>query len=148
VRGSEGFDQDSARVGGHGAGMGHRIVCALDNLALAIGLMAACRSTTDWKTPRLRRRLARAEVGVKWKVQRGWRASHFRTSGCFVDGIVVEDRMDGLAGGDLALDGVEETDELLSSCFCPSLSSSEGLQRVEGDIRSIAPEGPLWGEAV
>jgi hypothetical protein len=40
-------------------------------------LMAACRSTTDWKTPRLRRRLVRvakkpstalsqeAEVGVK-----------------------------------------------------------------------------------
>src|SRR3984957_16771894 len=27
--------------------------------------------------------------------------------------VVVEDRMDGLAGGDLALDGVEETDELL-----------------------------------
>jgi hypothetical protein len=23
-----------------------------------------------------------AEVGVKWNVQRGWRASHFRTSGC------------------------------------------------------------------
>jgi hypothetical protein len=56
--------------------------------------MAACRSTTDWKTPRLRRRLVRvakkpstalsqeAEVGVKWNVQRGSRASHFRTSGC------------------------------------------------------------------
>jgi hypothetical protein len=56
--------------------------------------MAACRSTTDWKTPRLRRRLVRvakkpstalnqeAEVGVKWNVQRGWRASHFRTSEC------------------------------------------------------------------
>src|SRR6202030_4844518 len=28
-------------------------------------------------------------------------------------GVVVEDRMDGLAGGDLTLDGVEETDELL-----------------------------------
>jgi hypothetical protein len=23
-----------------------------------------------------------AEVGVKWKVQRGWRASHFRAAGC------------------------------------------------------------------
>ena len=23
-----------------------------------------------------------AEVGVKWKVQRGWRASHARTLGC------------------------------------------------------------------
>ena len=48
-----------------------------------IRLMASCRSTTDWKTPRLRRwrvSLAKkpstalsqdAEVGVKWKVQRG-----------------------------------------------------------------------------
>jgi len=46
-------------------------------------LMAACSETTEWKTPRLRRRLLSlankpstalsqdAEVGVKWKVQRG-----------------------------------------------------------------------------
>src|SRR4029077_16150993 len=57
-------------------------------------LMASCRSTTDWKTPRLSRwrvSLAKkpstalsqdAEVGVKWKVQRGSRASHRRTRGC------------------------------------------------------------------
>lgn len=44
--------------------------------------MAAWRSTTEWKTPRLRRRLASLaekpstalshehEVGVKWKVKR------------------------------------------------------------------------------
>ena len=56
--------------------------------------MAAWRSATDRKVPRLRRRLVRmakmpstalsheAEVGVKWKVQRGWRASHRRTAGC------------------------------------------------------------------
>ena len=57
-------------------------------------LMAAWRSATDRKMPRLRRRLVRvakkpstalsqeAEVGVKWNVQRGWRASHWRTAGC------------------------------------------------------------------
>ena len=57
-------------------------------------VMAAWRSVTDRKTPRLRRRLVRtakkpstalshdAEVGVKWNVQRGWRASHRRTVGC------------------------------------------------------------------
>ena len=51
-------------------------------------LMAAWRSTTEWKTPFLsRRRVSLAkkpstalshehEVGVKWKVHRGWRASH------------------------------------------------------------------------
>src|SRR3984957_11749553 len=37
VRVAEGFDQDGARVGWHRAGTGLRIVCALDNLALAIG---------------------------------------------------------------------------------------------------------------
>ena len=56
--------------------------------------MAACRSTSEWKTPRFRRRrvsLAKkpstalsqeAEVGVKWKVQRWCRASQARTLGC------------------------------------------------------------------
>src|SRR5271169_236349 len=57
-------------------------------------LIAACKSTTDRKTPRFNRRfvsLAKkpstalsqdADVGVKWKVQRGCRASHRRTFGC------------------------------------------------------------------
>src|SRR5262249_51495223 len=57
-------------------------------------LMAACRSTTDTKTPRCNRCLVslakkpstalsqEAEVGVKWKVQRGCRRSHWRTFGC------------------------------------------------------------------
>ena len=56
--------------------------------------MAAWRSTSEQKTPRLSRRLVSAEkkpwtalsqealVGVKWKVQRGWRASQARTLGC------------------------------------------------------------------
>jgi hypothetical protein len=50
-------------------------------------LIATCKSTTDTKTPRFNRRfvsLAKrpstalshdAKVGVKWKVQRGWRRS-------------------------------------------------------------------------
>jgi hypothetical protein len=55
-------------------GLGSALVSATKRL------MASCRSTTDWKTPRLRRwrvSLAKtalsqdAEVGVKWKVQRG-----------------------------------------------------------------------------
>src|SRR5499433_2146154 len=52
-----------------------------------------------------------AEVGVKWKVQRGWRASQASTLGCFVRGIVVKHRVDHLAGRDLALDGIEKADE-------------------------------------
>ena len=54
-------------------------------------LMAAWSSMTEWKTPCLSlRRVSLAkkpstalshehEVGVKWKVQRGWRASQART---------------------------------------------------------------------
>ena len=56
--------------------------------------MAACRSTIERNTPRLSRRRVSGEkkvstalsqepeVGVKWKVQRGWRASQARTLGC------------------------------------------------------------------
>src|SRR5258707_12504264 len=57
-------------------------------------LIAACKSATDRKTPRFNRlflSLAKkpspalsqdAEVGVKGKVQRGCRISHWRTFGC------------------------------------------------------------------
>src|SRR5271165_3281631 len=57
-------------------------------------LMAVCNSTIEVKTPRLSRwRVSLAnqpstalaqehEVGVKWKVTRGWRASQPRTLGC------------------------------------------------------------------
>ena len=57
-------------------------------------LMAAWRSTTEWKTPRFSRRfdsLAKKpstalsheqEVGVKWRVKRSWRSSQARTLGC------------------------------------------------------------------
>ena len=54
-------------------------------------LMAACRSAMERKTPRrmrwrviLEKKFStafshEAEVGVKWKVQRGWRASQANT---------------------------------------------------------------------
>jgi hypothetical protein len=57
-------------------------------------LIEACRSKTEWNTPRFSRRFASAaknpstelsqeqEVGVKWKMKRSWRASHSRTFGC------------------------------------------------------------------
>src|SRR5947208_15788062 len=57
-------------------------------------LIAAWRSTIEQNTPRLRRRLVslakkpstalsqELEVGVKWKVQRGWRMSQAWTLGC------------------------------------------------------------------
>src|ERR1700722_1209281 len=37
MRVAKGFDQDRTRVGGHRAGICLRIVCALDDLALALG---------------------------------------------------------------------------------------------------------------
>src|SRR5665647_1539462 len=88
-------------------------------------MIAASSSSTDRNTPRLRRRLVSlakkpstalsqdAEVGVKWNVQRGCRASHFCTFGCFVGCIVVDDGVDYFSCRNLLLDGVEEADELL-----------------------------------
>ena len=57
-------------------------------------LMAACKSTREWKVPRrMRFRVStekkfstafsqEPEVGVKWNVQRGWRSSQALTFGC------------------------------------------------------------------
>ena len=56
--------------------------------------MAACRSAIERKTARrmrcrviLEKKFStalsqEAEVGVKWKIQRGWRASQAKTLGC------------------------------------------------------------------
>ena len=63
-------------------------------LWVSMRVLIACRSTSEWNTPRLRRlRVSLAknpstafsqeqEVGVKWKVQRGCRASQARTLAC------------------------------------------------------------------
>jgi hypothetical protein len=45
-----------------------------------------------------------ADVGVKWKAQRGCRANHWRTFGCL---IVVDDSVDLLSRRHLRFDGVE-----------------------------------------
>jgi hypothetical protein len=69
-------------------GLGFSLVSATKRL------MAAWRSTREWKTPRLSRRLAslakkpstalshELDVGVKWKTNRLWRSSQARTFGC------------------------------------------------------------------
>ena len=71
------------------------------------------------------------EVGVKWKVQRGWRASHRRTFGVLVGGIVVHDRVDELAGRDVALQRVEEADELLMPVALHVSAGDCAVQHVE-----------------
>src|SRR3954465_2212658 len=72
----------------HWKGLGSALVSARKRL------IAACSSTTEQNTPRWRRRLVslakkpstalshEADVGGKWKLQRGWRASHSLTFGC------------------------------------------------------------------
>ena len=106
--------------------------------------MAAWRSTMERKTPRFRRRLAslakkpstalsqEQEVGVKWKVKRGWRPSQARTFGMLVGGVVVEDDVDGLADRHLRLDGVEEADELLMPVALHVLADDGAVEHVEG----------------
>ena len=105
----------------------------------------------DRKTPRFRRRLVRlakkpstalsheAEVGVKWKVQRGWRrepSPHLRV---LVGGVVVEDHVDHLAGRDLALDGVEKADELLMAVALHVAADHRAVQHVEGGEQGGRP---------
>ena len=80
--------------------------------------MAAWRSAADRNMPRFSRRFVSiaknpstalsqdAEVGVKWKLQWGWRASHWRTLWMFVRCVIVDDGVDYLSRRNLFLDGV------------------------------------------
>ncbi len=106
--------------------------------------MAAWRSTTEWKTPRLRRRfdsLAKKpstalsqeqEVGVKWKVKRSMAVEPGAHLGVLVGGVVVEDDVDGLAGRHLGVDGVEEADELLMPVALHVPADDGAVEHVEG----------------
>ena len=73
----------------------------------------------------------RAEVGVKWKVQRGWRVEPGADLGVLVGGVVVEDDVDQLAGRDLGLDGVEEADELLMPVALHVAADDRAVEHVE-----------------
>src|ERR1700730_12955573 len=88
--------------------------------------MASSSSATDLKTPR--RILPRvivekypstalsqeADVGVKWKVHRGCAASHFKTFGMFVRGVIVDDVVNDLA----AWRSTELRNRMNSLCRC------------------------------
>src|ERR1700741_593665 len=79
---------------------------------------------------------------------RGWgevegragRASEpFARGGMLVGGVVVQDRVDRLAGGDLALDGVEEADELLMPMALHVAADDGSVEHVErGEQRGRA----------
>ena len=55
--------------------------------------------------------------------------------GVFVGGVVVEDGMDGLSSRDLALDGVQEADELLAPVALHAAADDLALQHVKGGER-------------
>src|SRR4030081_1282883 len=105
-------------------------------------LMAACRSTTETKTPRFNRRLVsfakkpstalshEHDVGVKWNVKRSCRPStHI---GMLVGGVVVEDHMHGFAGRHFCLDRIEEADKLLMTMALHIASDHGSVEHVEG----------------
>ena len=108
-------------------------------------LMAAWRSTTHRKTPRLGRCLAslaknlstalshEQEVGVKWKVKRGWRSSHWRNLRMLVGGVVVEDHVHDLSSRHLRLNGVEEADELLVTMALHASANDLAFEHVESN---------------
>ena len=88
-------------------------------------MIAACRSVTDRKTPRLSLRFVRmakkpstalsqeADVGVKWDVPSRMMFEPSADVGMLMGGVVVDDGVDRLSDGNLFLDDIEETNELL-----------------------------------
>ena len=97
----------------------------------------------DRNTPNLSRRLVslaknpsialsqEADVGVKWKVQRGWRFSQVRTLGCLWGGIIVHDGVDLPAGRHAGIDSVEKADELLMPVFLHAASENGAVKNVQ-----------------
>ncbi len=59
--------------------------------------------------------------------------------GVFVGGVVVEDDVDGLAGRNLRLDGVEEANELLMAMPLHVLADNGAVEDVEGGKQGVVP---------
>ena len=73
-----------------------------------------------------------ADVGVKWNVQRGCRASQARTAGCLCVCIVVGDGVDQFGRRDTGTDGVEEPNKLLMPVTLHAAPDHHAVQHVEG----------------
>jgi hypothetical protein len=52
--------------------------------------------------------------------------------GMLMGGVVIGDGVDDLAGGDLALDGVQEADELLVNVLLHAAAEHRAIEHVEG----------------
>src|SRR5438132_5817084 len=105
--------------------------------------MAACRSAIEWNTPRrmrwrviLEKKFSTAlsqdaEVGVKWKGPARMARQPGQHFGVFVRGVVVEHRVDHLAGGDLALDGIEKADEFAVAVALHAAADHRAVEHAE-----------------
>jgi hypothetical protein len=79
------------------------------------------------------------EVGVKWKVKRSSRASHWRTRGCLW-AVIVEDHVNDLAIGNLGLDGVEEADELLMPMALHVAANHRAIEDIQSGEDPVSPK--------
>ena len=68
---------------------------------------------------------------MKWNVQARMVGQPFENLRVLVGGVVVEDSMDHLSGGDSALDGAEELDELLVAVVRHAAPNDRAVQYVE-----------------
>ena len=113
--------------------------------------MAACSSTIEANTPRFSRRLVslakkpstafsqEEEVGVKWKVQRWMAVQPGFDLRVLVRGVVVEHDVDQLAGGHVALDPIEEADELLVAVALHALPDHRPSSTLRAANRVVVP---------
>jgi hypothetical protein len=90
-------------------------------------------------------------VGVKWKWNREWRSSHSRTAQGLVGGEVVEDDMYVEVVGDLAVDLVQERDEVRSGVGLAQVGDDlaggdlQGGNQVQGAVADVVVGGLLRG---
>ena len=106
--------------------------------------MAACRSAPDRKTPRLKSSLRQGGEEALDGVEPGCRGRRevkgptwiadqpLSHGGVLVGGVVVEDRVDGLSRGDLALDGVQKADEFLMPMTLHIAADHRSVEDVHG----------------
>jgi hypothetical protein len=96
--------------------------------ALEATLRQCCEEALDRVEPRVRGR-REVEGETQMAVEPG---THF---GVLMDGVVVEDDVDGRAGRRLGIDGVEEADELLVAVALHVLADDGAVEHVEGSRR-------------
>ena len=89
--------------------------------------MAACRSTSERKTPRRRRREVEGPARVP-----GQPPLHLRV---FVGGVVVEDGVDHQSFRHRGLDGIGKADELLMLLALLAAGDDRAVEHVEGGER-------------